>query len=100
MSPGADSPMPAIGASEKARGKMKERRSLSLETNGSLDRIAAAGVGRNGFVPTQEWVSCVFNFRSDMCLFNVFLGYILAARVWIHNRPSVEPSIHDSLDFR
>ncbi|KAG5645827.1 hypothetical protein DXG03_005168 [Asterophora parasitica] len=43
--------------SEKARGKMKERRSMSLDTNGSIDRNAAAGVGRNGFVPTQEWVT-------------------------------------------
>ncbi|KAG2146949.1 high-temperature-induced dauer-formation protein-domain-containing protein [Suillus bovinus] len=43
-------------ASEKARGKMKARRSLSTDTvNG--DRMAAAGVGRNGFLPTQEWVT-------------------------------------------
>lgn len=42
--------------SEKARGKMKARRSLSSDTiNG--DRMAAAGVGRNGFLPTQEWVT-------------------------------------------
>ncbi|KAJ6623397.1 high-temperature-induced dauer-formation protein-domain-containing protein [Mycena sp. CBHHK59/15] len=43
-------------ASEKARGKMRARRSHSLDTS-SLDRVAAAGVGRNGFVPTQEWVT-------------------------------------------
>ncbi|KZP20792.1 hypothetical protein FIBSPDRAFT_919775 [Athelia psychrophila] len=43
--------------SEKARGKMKARRSMSVETTGSLERIAAAGVGKNGFVPTQEWVT-------------------------------------------
>lgn len=60
--------LPAAGApsaiSEKARGKMKQRRSLSLDTTSSLDRIAAAGVGRNGFVPTQEWVriSSILNF--------------------------------------
>ncbi|EPQ58471.1 hypothetical protein GLOTRDRAFT_114891 [Gloeophyllum trabeum ATCC 11539] len=42
-------------ASEKARGKMKERRSMSMDE--SLERIAAAGIGRNGFVPTQEWVT-------------------------------------------
>lgn len=64
--PGADSPVAsnfAIGTSEKSRGKMKERRSPSLEIDSSLDRVAAAGVGRNGFVPTQEWVSgkLVFN---------------------------------------
>nr|GAT61257.1 predicted protein [Mycena chlorophos] len=40
--------------SEKARGKMRERRSVSLDIN---ERVAAAGVGRNGFVPTQEWVT-------------------------------------------
>ncbi|KAF5387064.1 hypothetical protein D9615_001793 [Tricholomella constricta] len=60
MSPSTDSPTREIfsmAPSEKARGKMKERRSLSLDTNGSIDRIAAAGVGRNGFVPTQEWVT-------------------------------------------
>ncbi|KAJ7285605.1 high-temperature-induced dauer-formation protein-domain-containing protein [Mycena rebaudengoi] len=44
-------------ASEKVRGKMRARRSQSLDTNGSLDQVAAAGVGRNGFVPTQEWVT-------------------------------------------
>lgn len=44
--------------SEKARGKMRERhRPESLELSGSLERIAAAGVGRNGFVPTQDWVT-------------------------------------------
>lgn len=60
MSPTTESP-PAHGAqssvSEKVRGKMRERRSLSLDTDASLDRVAAAGVGRNGFVPTQEWVT-------------------------------------------
>lgn len=44
--------------SEKARGKMRERtRSDSLDASESLERIAAAGVGRNGFVPTQDWVT-------------------------------------------
>jgi len=52
MSPTSETPP----ASEKARGKMKARRSQSLD-NGGLDRVAAAGVGRNGFVPTQEWVT-------------------------------------------
>lgn len=40
------------GRSEKARGKMRERRSLSEDNTG----VPAASVGRNGFVPTQEWV--------------------------------------------
>ncbi|KAF5370556.1 hypothetical protein D9758_001832 [Tetrapyrgos nigripes] len=43
------------GPSEKAKGKMKERRSSSASS--SLERLAAQGVGRNGFVPTQEWVT-------------------------------------------
>lgn len=41
--------------SEKARGKMRERRSLSVETLNPLDRVPL-NIGRNGFVPTQEWV--------------------------------------------
>lgn len=55
----ADSPgleRPSARPSEKARGKMRAGRSLSDEMTGSLERIAAAGIGRNGFVPTQEWV--------------------------------------------
>ncbi|KAG1883192.1 high-temperature-induced dauer-formation protein-domain-containing protein [Suillus subluteus] len=59
-SPSENSPTTSTGtitaASEKARGKMKARRSMSSDTiNG--DRMAAAGVGRNGFLPTQEWVT-------------------------------------------
>jgi hypothetical protein len=65
----------ASAISEKARGKMKERRSLSLDTTSSLDRIAAAGVGRNGFVPTQEWVCSlsilVSSFLADNSLAKV-----------------------------
>lgn len=55
MSPSSDAVLSPI--SEKARGKMKERRSSSIDTNSSLERIAAAGIGRNGFIPTQEWVT-------------------------------------------
>lgn len=58
-SPDSGDNLPAIGRprmSEKARGKMRER-SVSLETlDPELERIAAQGVGRNGFIPTQEWV--------------------------------------------
>ncbi|KAI0362682.1 hypothetical protein OH77DRAFT_1500300 [Trametes cingulata] len=43
--------------SEKARGKMRAGRSSSGDMTGSLERLAASGVGRNGFVPTQEWVA-------------------------------------------
>lgn len=49
--------IPGTPTSEKARGKMRERRSLSLDANSSAERIISAGIGRNGFVPTQEWVS-------------------------------------------
>ena len=62
MSPtSAESPgiiRPSARPSEKARGKMRAGRSMSMsnEMTGSLERIAAAGIGRNGFVPTQEWV--------------------------------------------
>jgi len=57
-----DPPEPAVstqnsGLSEKARGKMRER-SVSFEAlDPDLERIAAQGVGRNGFIPTQEWVT-------------------------------------------
>ncbi|TFK42932.1 high-temperature-induced dauer-formation protein-domain-containing protein [Crucibulum laeve] len=53
----APSAASATPASEKARGKMKARRSMSLDTITSLERIAASGIGRNGFIPTQEWVT-------------------------------------------
>lgn len=43
--------------SEKVRGKMRARRSSSISLSGSLERVAAAGVGKNGFIPTQEWVT-------------------------------------------
>ena len=58
VSPISDNPYdsPASPVSEKARGKMKERRSLSVETVSSLDRVPL-NIGRNGFVPTQEWVT-------------------------------------------
>ena len=49
---------PSSPLSEKARGKMRERRrSESTEfLNGNLDGVAAS-IGRNGFVATQEWVT-------------------------------------------
>lgn len=51
--------------SEKARGKQKERRSSSLEIDLTIERIAALGIGRNGFVPSQEWVRLILlSFHS------------------------------------
>jgi hypothetical protein len=49
--------MPEDTLSEKARGKMRERSSISVEMTRSLERIAQAGIGRNRFVPTQEWIT-------------------------------------------
>ncbi|KIY67699.1 hypothetical protein CYLTODRAFT_396572 [Cylindrobasidium torrendii FP15055 ss-10] len=46
-----------VGRSEKALGKQKERAEGSIDIELSPERIAALGVGRNGFIPTQEWVS-------------------------------------------
>ena len=53
--------------SEKARGKMRATESVTSLTSprsasgeladDELLRIADAGVGPNGYIPTQEWVS-------------------------------------------
>lgn len=58
LPPSSDNPydLPASPMSEKVRGKMRERSSLSSETVNSLDRVPL-NIGRNGFVPTQEWVT-------------------------------------------
>jgi hypothetical protein len=42
--------------SEKARGKMRQRNE-SLDLTATAELAAAAQVGRNGFIPTQEWVT-------------------------------------------
>lgn len=65
-----ESPMGALSKSEKAKGKMPDRtRSESLELSDGLDRIAATGIGRNGFVPTQDWVaSWHHGWVSVLCL--------------------------------
>lgn len=55
--PPSSQSMPGSPTSEKTRGKMRERRSLSLDANTSTERLASVGIGRNGFVPTREWVS-------------------------------------------
>ena len=68
--------------SEKVRGKMRERASMSVDMTRSLERIALAGIGRNRFVPTQEWVTswqqgwvrCV---QTVLPLTNSNLGYRL-----------------------
>lgn len=49
--------IPEGAPSEKARGKMRERGSMSVDMTRSLEQIALGGIGRNRFVPTQEWVT-------------------------------------------
>jgi hypothetical protein len=45
--------------SEKAKGKMRERSASTstLAAENELHRLAMSGIGPNGYVPTQEWVS-------------------------------------------
>lgn len=85
VSPTIDQTTPSnfpSAVSEKARGKMPERRSISLDTDNSLDRVTATAVGRNGFVPTQEWVRTVLHYLVDIWqLTLVTTGDIVAARV-------------------
>ena len=70
QSPTAEIVEPVLGSqslSEKARGKMRATESVTSlsATDGQggdvpdeeLMKVAAAGVGPNGYVPTQEWVS-------------------------------------------
>ncbi|KDQ20543.1 hypothetical protein BOTBODRAFT_26557 [Botryobasidium botryosum FD-172 SS1] len=87
--------------SEKARGKMRARSSESVDTTASLERLAAAGVavGRNGFVPTQEWVS---SWQQGLPLDPVLLT-IAELLPKVHslqaslNRPTTTPAILDFL---
>lgn len=57
-SPEEGSPLAGASAfpSDKARGKRKERSSSSVDETAIAESLSAMGVGRNGFVPTQEWV--------------------------------------------
>ncbi|ELU43067.1 Hid1 domain-containing protein [Rhizoctonia solani AG-1 IA] len=56
-----DEPMVTIGMSEKARGKLREdanpSRKESIDLSEEEELAAAVALGKNGFVPTQEWVS-------------------------------------------
>lgn len=56
---GDEIPAPAIGMSEKARGKLREDsgREESLDLSAEEEVAAAVALGKNGFIPTQEWVS-------------------------------------------
>jgi len=55
--------LPSEAASAVVTGKMKERRSTSLDTTSNIDRIVSASIGRNGFVPTEDWV-CPFPYQQ------------------------------------
>lgn len=48
----------AAGTPEKTRGELKERNE-SVDIAPTMERALAADIGRNGFVPTQEWVRYV-----------------------------------------
>ena len=49
------SAMGIAGTSEKTRGKLRDR-GESVDIASTVERTLAAEIGRNGFVPTQEWV--------------------------------------------
>ncbi|KAG9095774.1 hypothetical protein FRC06_009431 [Ceratobasidium sp. 370] len=55
---GDDIPVPT-GMSEKARGKMREdaKQEDNWDLTAEEEVAAAVALGKNGFVPTQEWVS-------------------------------------------
>lgn len=73
MSPNAELPYSTVDSpiSEKARGKMRERRSLSVDTINSLDHTSL-GIGKSGFVPTQEWVFIFLFLRSEGFAYALF----------------------------
>jgi hypothetical protein len=70
---------PGTPTTEKARGKMRERRPHSLDENSNADGAVSTGIGRNGFVPTQEWVSLLV--VTQLALNTSVLGDFLATRV-------------------
>jgi hypothetical protein len=74
--------------SKKAQGKMRERQSLSEDNAG----VPAASVGRNGFVPAQEWVSLYTYLIIGIQIF-VYAGCVMAARV------SYSAKFHFDLSF-
>ncbi|KAG8763476.1 hypothetical protein FRC11_003165 [Ceratobasidium sp. 423] len=58
---GNDELAPPIAMSEKARGKLREDAGLgrtdSIDLSAEEELAAAVALGKNGFVPTQEWIS-------------------------------------------
>jgi len=86
--------------SEKVRGKMRERRSLSPETLNSLDRVPL-NIGRNGFVPTQEWVCGLHLYYFTMTYADIPSGNFMAARVhFVSHKCSIPVSCLKCCFFR
>ncbi|CCA69579.1 hypothetical protein PIIN_03518 [Serendipita indica DSM 11827] len=86
------------GLSEKARGKMRERQE-SLDMDESTVHAAAVAIGKNGFVPTQEWVtSWVRGLPLDPIMLTVseLLPKIQEIQTSM-NRPSTSPAVLDFL---
>ncbi|QRW05595.1 hypothetical protein RhiLY_04594 [Ceratobasidium sp. AG-Ba] len=56
---GDETPVPIARMSEKARGKMREDvvQEESRDLTAEEEIAAAVALGKNGFVPTQEWVT-------------------------------------------
>ncbi|KAI6102753.1 high-temperature-induced dauer-formation protein-domain-containing protein [Pisolithus croceorrhizus] len=73
--------------SEKARGKMRER-SESSETTSSAELLASAGVGRSGFVPTQEWVYDSLPLDTVMLVISELLPKIQSSQLGGQKAPT------------
>jgi len=46
-----------VRLSEKARGKQRAVRPAAIDVSVALEPLNVTGVGRSGFIPTQEWVT-------------------------------------------
>jgi hypothetical protein len=67
----------ATELSEKARGKM--RQTNETDTTSVVERAAAIAAGRNGFVPTQEWVTSWQQGLVSLSLDRMFLNRTLTS---------------------
>ncbi|TFK26405.1 hypothetical protein FA15DRAFT_667496 [Coprinopsis marcescibilis] len=82
--------------SEKARGKLRERRTMSVDAsvNINLDLLATS-VGRNGFIPTQDWVT---SWQQGLPLDPVMI-LISELLPKVQNIQSSKKGNHNSLNF-
>jgi High-temperature-induced dauer-formation protein len=67
----------ATELSEKARGKMRQTNETG--TTPVVERAAAIAAGRNGFVPTQEWVTSWQQGLVSLSLDRAFLNRTLTS---------------------